>query len=119
MEDIGMQLNDTQKMAIQFNKMAREKLEDRVKEFCVLDVYDDVNNRAFSVEFVAYDYFPIRCNYDKGRFGCCITYGNRTVALDNSQKWWNEANFDVFFEELKEELELRIPDKYLKAHGWM
>ena len=26
---------------------------------------------------------------------------------------------DVFFEELKEELELRIPDKYLKAHGWM
>lgn len=47
-----MQLNDTQKMAIQFNKMAREKLEDRV-------------------------------------------------------------------EELKEELELRIPDKYLKAHGWM
>ncbi len=28
-----MQLNDTQKMAIQFNKMAREKLEDRVEEF--------------------------------------------------------------------------------------
>ncbi len=91
-----MQLNDTQKMVVQFNKMAREKFEDKVKEFCILDVYDDANNRAFSVEFVAYDYFPIRLNYDKGRFGCCITYGEKMIALNNSQQWWDEVEFDVF-----------------------
>lgn len=114
-----MQLNDTQKMAIQFNKMAREKFEDKIKGFCILDVYDDVNNRAFSVEFVAYDYFPIRLNYDKGRFGCCIAYGEKAIELNNSQQWWDEADFDVFFTELKEELELRIPDKFLKSRGWL
>ena len=27
--------------------------------------------------------------------------------------------FDVFFMELQKELELRIPDKYLQAHGWL
>ena len=114
-----MQLNDTQKMAIQFNKMAREKFEDKIKGFCILDVYDDVNNRAFSVEFVAYDYFPIRLNYDKGRFVCCITYGEKAIELNNSQQWWDVADFDVFFTELKEELELRIPDKFLKSRGWL
>ena len=41
------------------------------------------------------------------------------VALNNSQEWWDEANFDDFFEELQKELELRIPDKYLQAHGWL
>lgn len=114
-----MQLNDTEKMAMQFNNMAREKLEGKVNQFCILDVYDDVNNRAFSIEFIAYDYFPIRLNYDKGRFGCCIMYGKSAIDLHNSQKWWDEADFDIFFDELKEELELRIPDKFLKAHGWL
>ena len=31
----------------------------------------------------------------------------------------DEADFDVFFMELQKELELRIPDKYLQAHGWL
>lgn len=29
-----MELNDTNKMAIQFNKMAREKMEEKVAGFC-------------------------------------------------------------------------------------
>ena len=29
------------------------------------------------------------------------------------------ADFDVFFKELKQEIELRIPDKFLKAKGWL
>ena len=113
-----MEFNETQTMAINFTKMAKEKMGDKVKDFCISDVYDDVNNRAFSVEFTAYDYFPIRLNYERGRFGCCILYGERTVALSNSQQWWEEADFDVFFKELERELKLRIPDKFLKAHRW-
>lgn len=117
-EGIGMEFNETQTMAINFTKMAKEKMGDKVKDFCISDVYDDVNNRAFSVEFTAYDYFPIRLNYERGRFGCCILYGERTVALSNSQQWWEEADFAVFFKELERELKLRIPDKFLKAHCW-
>ena len=113
-----MEFNETQTMAIDFTKMAKEKMGDKVKDFCISDIYDDVNNRAFSVEFAAYDYFPIRLNYERGRFGCCISYGERTVALSNSQQWWEVADFDVFFKELERELKLRIPDKFLKAHRW-
>lgn len=92
---------------------------DRIKDFVVKDIVDDVNHKSFSIEFSAYDYFPIVFSYEMGRMGYSMCFGNRTIALENSQKWWDEANFDVFFKELKEELELRIPDKYLKAHGWM
>ena len=118
-EDIGKKLNDTHQMAIRFSTIAREKMGDKVDNFCIFNVYDDVNHRAFSIDFEAYNYFVIRLNYDQGRFGCNIISGDRMIALNNSQEWWDEADFGVFFKELQKELEFRIPDKYLRAHGWL
>ena len=118
-EDIGKKLNDTHQMAIRFSTIAREKMGDKVDKFCIFNVNDDVNHRAFSIDFEAYNYFVIRLNYDQGRFGCNIISGERMIALNNSQGWWDEADFDVFFKELQKELELRIPDEYLRAHGWL
>ena len=114
----GMQLNETGKMALEFNKKMREYFGDRVKDFVIYDVDDDPNHRAFSIDFDAYNYFNIITTYEKGRFGCSIQYGKYCIGLDNSQKWWDTADFNIFFKELKEELELRIPDKYLEAKGW-
>ena len=118
-ENIGKKLNDTHQMAIRFSTIAREKMGDKVDNFCIFNVNDDVNHRAFSIDFEAYNYFVIRLNYDQGRFGCNIISGERMIALNNSQEWWDEANFDIFFMELQKELELRIPDEYLRAHGWL
>ena len=44
-----MELNKTQKMAMEFNKSLKEKFGNKVGGFCVLDVIDDDNHRAFSV----------------------------------------------------------------------
>ena len=118
-EDIGKKLNDTHQMAIRFITIAREKMGDKVDKFRIFNVNDDVDHRAFSIDFEAYNYFVIRLNYGQGRFGCNIIAGERMIALNNSQEWWDEANFDIFFMELQKELELRIPDKYLRAHGWL
>ena len=91
----------------------------RIKDFIIKDINEDMNHKSFSVEFNAYDYFAIIFNYDMGRIGYSICYGKRTIPLDNSQKWWDEADFTTLFQELQSELELRIPDKYLSAHGWL
>ena len=114
-----MQLSDTAQMAIRFSTIVEEKMGDKVDKFRIFNVNDDVNHREFSINFEAYNYFAIRLNYDQGRFGCNIISGERMIALNNSQEWWDEADFDVFFKELQKELELRIPDKYLQAHGWL
>ena len=91
----------------------------RVTEFVIAGVINDPSHRAFSITFKAYNYFVIRLNYNKGRFGCCVDFGEYGISLDNSQKWWDTADFDVFFKELKQEIELRIPDKFLEAKGWL
>ena len=113
-----MQLNETERMALDFNKKIRERFGNKVEEFVILDVIDDPNWRSFGVEFFAYRYFLIRLNYDRGRFGCCISIGKYGISLENSQKWWDTADFDIFFDDLERELELRIPDKFLEAKGW-
>ncbi len=114
-----MELNDTEKIAMSFNEMARKKMEGKVTGFCIFNINDDVNHCEFSVKFTAYNYFEIILNYENGRFGCGIIFGEKTIAIESSQKWWDEADFDLFFKELQTELELRIPDKFLKAHGWL
>ena len=40
------------------------------------------------------------------------------VSLENSQKWFDEADMNIFLKELEQQLKLRIPDKFLDFYGW-
>lgn len=114
-----MQLNETEQMAYDFNNIIMEKLGNRVDDFVIDDVSNDPNYRTFVVEFDAYNYFRVLIRYERGFFGCCLKYGEHVyIDLTNSQKWYDNIDMDKFLEELQQELELRIPDKYLEAHGW-
>jgi len=84
----------------------------------VISVETDTPYITFKIEFVMYKYFNVVLNYDRGSFGCSIINGSKFVQLDNSQKWYDEADINLFFKELEQQIELRIPDKFLKYHGW-
>ena len=114
-----MYLNDTHKMAVSVKEYLEKNFGDKIESFKIKNVVDDRNYRSFSINFKAYDYFVVLFNYDRGRIGCSIQYGEKTfIGLKNSQKWYEKANFDIFCKELQEQLELRIPDKFLEANGW-
>lgn len=88
------------------------------KSFVVMDSTD----RPYPlvrIRFTVYDYFIIDFVYDKGGIGCSIVCGEYCVGLDSSEEWFDEADLDKFFQDIKSEIELRIPDKFLKAKGWM
>ncbi|MGX4670432.1 hypothetical protein JNUCC74_14765 [Cerasibacillus sp. JNUCC 74] len=72
----------------------------------------------FSFSFIAYDYFNVIFNYDRGRFGCHLFIGDKRIPLKNTQKWYDKADMQVFYQELEQQLELRIPDKFLEYNGW-
>ncbi len=114
-----MNVNETEKIAFHFIEMAKDKMGDRLSDFTIVELYDIPAHRDFSIDFVAYNYLFVRLSYSNGSFGCSIVSGKYRTYLKNSQKRWDNTNFDVFFKELKRELELRIPDEYLKAKGWL
>lgn len=93
---------------------------DKVDEFQVSDVYSIPGHESFNVYFTAYNFYYIRVSYDIGILGCCIINGNNAaMEIESSQKRWKTVNYDVFLQEMQEELELRIPDKFLKKKGWL
>lgn len=90
----------------------------RVNGFVAFDIADEPY-KTFSINFEAYNYYRVLFTYDRGRIGCCLPLGEYAIGLSNSQKWFDKADFQVFCEELQKQLELRIPDKFLKANGWL
>ncbi|MCH5267599.1 MAG: hypothetical protein J1E62_04560 [Lachnospiraceae bacterium] len=93
----------------------------RVSEFSVgNDLNGDSQQSSFHIIFKAYNYFPMQFHYDNGEFGCCIlTDEDMVIELELSQKHWESTDFNRYLKELKEEIELRIPDKFLRARGWL
>lgn len=113
-----MHSNDVKLIAKDITKGLKDFFGNRVDDFCIYDLVNEPY-KGFSVNFKAYNYFMILFNYDKGRIGCSIQYGEKSfISLENSQKWYEEMDFNIFCTELKEQLELRIPDKFLKFNGW-
>ena len=114
-----MELNKTEEMAMKVVRELRKHMKTKIGCVTVHNVVDDNNHRAFSIHFIAYNYFIVLFTYDIGLIGCSIQYGEKSfIGLENSQEWYGKADFDVFCKELQEQLELRIPDKFLEANGW-
>ena len=112
----GMQ-NNAEKIAIEIINKLKDYFGNRIDGFSVYNILDEPYT-MFSVKFIIYNYFSIIFNYDRDRFGCCISNGAEGIVLDNSQKWYDEADMNIFLKELEEQIELRIPDKFLKHYGW-
>ena len=113
-----MQLNETEKMANDFVDILDERIKDCVDCYTFDDISDDPNYRTFSINFFAYEYFYVSIYYERGSISCNIKEGEHYIHLKNSQEWYPDLDIDQFVKELRQELELRIPDKYLEAHGW-
>jgi hypothetical protein len=113
----GLQDEKSMMMADEIIAMLKSYFGEKIDGFVVSDA-TDIPYTMFSIEFRLYNYFPMIFNYDRGRFGCAISYGVNGVGLKNSQQWYDEADMDIFLKELEEQIELRIPDKFLKFYGW-
>ncbi len=77
-----------------------------------------VRDNGFSLRFRMYDYYDM---IGSGGFGLgwSILKGKYLIPLPTSQEWFDIADFETFFKDMEEEIELRIPEEYLKAKGWL
>ena len=92
-----------------------------VSDFNLIDAFCGNGHEEFSLGFKYCDYFDMRFNYGQGACGCCICYdwgdNNEAILIKTSiDGWWEKISIQwkKYFHELKKELDLRIPDDYLK-----
>ena len=86
----------------------------------VYDVVNQPNHYYFKIRFIAYEYFCVVVQYDMGST-CSYIEGGRTPDPELSADYrdHSEIDYETFLHETNEEIRIRIPDKYLKAKGWL
>lgn len=114
-----MELNDTQKKAIEISKKIINIMGERISTPKIYDVVHESNHYAFKIGFIAYDYFSVVFQYELDVIGCYIECGKQEcISLIKGRNCYSDSDLNAYFSEIKNELELRIPDKYLIAKGW-
>jgi len=115
-----MHQSDIKLIRAEITKKIKEVFGNRVRSLEVYDIVDEPSHWAFKIRFIAYNYFAILFNYELDIIGFSIQMGSdKYISLSHDHKCYSDTNMDVYLKEIKKELELRIPDKYLIAHGWM
>ncbi len=114
-----MQQNDIKVIRMEIGRKIKETFGDKIRSIEIFDVVEEPSHWAFKIRFIAYDYFVVLFNYELDIIGFSIEVGlGKFVSLSNGHNCYSNTDMNSYLDSIKEELELRIPDKYLIAHGW-
>ena len=84
------------------------------------DVVEEAGHWSFKIGFFAYDYFYVVFTYELDIIGFSIEVGNgRLIGVINTHNCYSNTDMEAYIRRIVEELELRIPDKYLQTRGWL
>lgn len=114
-----MELNDTQKKAVEVIKKISDIMGNRISTTKIYDIVHESNHYEFKIGFISYDYYSVVFQYELDIIGCYIECGKQErISLIKGRYCYSDIDLNAYFSEIKKELELRIPDKYLMAKGW-
>ena len=114
----GLQNKESESIQDELMKGLKKYFNNKITSSYTVLHMTDTPYVMFSFSFIMYDCFNVVLNYDRGRFGCHLVIGEKKIPIKNSQKWYDTADMNIFYEELEQQLELRIPDKFLEYYGW-
>ena len=94
---------------------------DRASELTISEFVDVPNHRILRLIFRAYDYYWVQFGYENDLCGFSIALNDEFGASLESgmRSYMATSDWDSYLKEIMAEIELRIPDEYLKAKGWL
>lgn len=94
---------------------------DRATDVTICELVDVPNHYILRLIFRAYDYYWVQFNYDNDLCGFSIDLGDEFGASLESKmrSYMGTKDWDNYLKEIMAEIELRIPDEYLKEKGWL
>lgn len=103
--------------AIALSAEARKFFQNRVSDF-FFSLPSNGEKGKISITFKAYDFFWIKLRYKNKKITCGIEMGDKLLYLCKSEIS-NSEDLHGIFKLLEMQLELRIPDKFLKSNHWL
>ena len=93
----------------------------RIGTFCIYDIVDEPSHQTFKIDFKAYDYFAIEFDYENDKCEIFIVLTKEVkISITKVPVVFSQiTDWDSYLKGIMAEIELRIPDKFLKAKGWL
>ncbi len=111
-------MNKTEKIITEVRAKLMFGLERRILNCDTEYVREVPDHLEFGIIFTMYDLFPIKVEYDSRKgLAYCIDYGQRELKVGGFRQCLTDNDFNIFIREIKQEIELRIPDKFLESKG--
>ncbi|MDK8091636.1 hypothetical protein QP686_07260 [Streptococcus intermedius] len=116
-----MMKKSMQELATEVSERIQRAFGDRASDMTIYDVVDVPNHRMFSIKFKAYDYYEAHFGYELSftDFYIVISEGVGISLPKEKYDFGSITNWDAYLKEVMAEIELRIPDEFLKTKGWM
>ena len=116
-----MELNKMKKLALDFSDIVEMVFKDKIDDILIYDIVDEPSNQTFKIDFKAYDYFAIEFDYENDlcEFFIALTEEVKISLTKEPAVYSQISDWDKYLKGVMDEIELRIPDKFLKAKGWL
>ena len=113
--------NEMDILAYEFCNILDRVFTKRIETWCMYDIVDEPSHQTFKIEFKAYDYFAIEFHYenDMCEFFIVLTKEVKISITKEPAVYSQITDWDSYVKGIMAEIELRIPDKFLKAKGWL
>ncbi|MDU7074022.1 MAG: hypothetical protein E6334_01945 [Streptococcus peroris] len=116
-----MELNETGKFAVETSRMIRNVFGDRIYSLGIYDIVEEPNHRTFKLDFLVYNFAGIKFQYENDFFEIYLFLnGEEGLLLSKPNSRYREiSDWDAYLKEIMAKIESYIPEKYLKAKGWI
>ena len=115
-----MELNNVESLADAFCDTLERVFGDKIVDILIFDIDDEPDHRTFKLNFAAYNYFWVEFDYENDWCEFFIVLNEACKqSLYSKTKFSEITDWDAYLTEIMKEIELRIPEKFLKAKGWL
>ena len=108
-------------LADEFFDIVKRAFKDKIDDIVFDDIVDETSHQTFKLDFEAYDYCAIEFDYenDMCEFFIVLTKEVKVSITKVPVVFSQISDWDKYLKGVMDEIELRIPDKFLKAKGWL
>ena len=116
-----METNKMLELARETRKKIRGVFGESVDTIAGCDFVDEPNHQTFKLDFMVYDYFTIEFDYENGmcEFFIVLTKEAKISLTKEPAVYSKITDWGSYLRRVVDEIEIRIPDKFLKAKGWL
>ena len=116
-----MELNNMDILSDEICDVVERVFKDKIDGIVIYDIVDEPNHHTFKLKFRVYNFAGVKFQYENDFFEIYVFFkGDEGLLLSKENSRYSEiSDWDSYLKEIMAEIELRIPDEFLKAKGWL